>query len=382
MSTKRDYYEILGVSKTATAEEIKRAYRKQAMEHHPDKHGGDDAKFKELGEAYDVLKDPQKRAGYDQFGHAGAQGNPFGGGGNPFGGGAGQAGGNPFGGGGGFDFNGAGFDFSDILNQFMGGAGGGGGASRGPARGRDLEVSVTIDFAEAVFGADKDISLSLDDSCDHCHGNGAEPGTKLKTCETCKGRGQVTRLQQTILGTMQQTSVCPTCSGRGEIPEKACSVCHGAGVMRRTRSLSIKIPAGVDNGATMRLTGKGAAPKGGGPKGDLYVSIRVRPDRRFVRNGRDISSAANIHMTEAALGTEIEVETVDGPVTLKVPAGTQSGKVFRLTGRGVPVLGRSSRGDHLVTVTVDIPTKLSSKQRALLEEFEAESKAKKGFFSR
>jgi molecular chaperone DnaJ len=372
MATKRDYYEVLGVSKSATADEIKRAYRKQAMEHHPDKHGGDDAKFKELGEAYDTLKDPQKRAGYDQFGHAGAQGNPFGGGG---GGQAGQ------GYGGGFDFNGAGFDFSDILNQFMGGTGGG--ASRGPARGRDLEVSVTVEFTEAIFGTEKSVSLTLDDSCEHCHGNGAEPGTKLTTCKTCHGRGQVTRVQQTILGAMQQTSVCPTCSGRGEIPEKACTVCHGSGVMRRMRTIKVKIPAGVDDGATMRLTGSGAAPKGGGTKGDLYVQIRVRSDRRFTRDGRDIHSSVAIPMVAAALGTEVEVETVDGPVTLKIPAGTQSGKVFKLSGRGVPVLGRSSRGDHLVTITAEIPTKLSGKQRELLEQFAAESGGhKKGFFKR
>jgi molecular chaperone DnaJ len=369
MATKRDYYDILGVPKSATADEIKRAYRKQAMEHHPDKHGGDDAKFKELGEAYETLKDPQKRAGYDQYGHAGAQGNPFGGGG--------QAGYGT----GGFDFNGAGFDFSDILNQFMGGAGGGG-AQRGPSRGRDLEVSVTIDFTEAVFGAEKDIQISMDDSCEHCGGNGAEPGTKLKTCETCKGHGQVTRVQQTILGAMQQTTICPTCSGRGQIPEKACTVCHGAGVMRRSKTLTVKIPAGVDNGATMRLSGKGAAPKGGGPKGDLYVQVRVRADRRFDRDGHDIHSEATIAMAEAALGTEVEVETVDGHVTLKVPAGTQSGKVFKLTGRGVPVLGRSTRGDHLVTVIVEIPTKLTAKQRQLLEQFAEESGSKKSFFKR
>lgn len=369
MATTRDYYDILGVSKSATADEIKRAYRKAAMEHHPDKHGGDDAKFKELGEAYEVLKDPQKRSSYDQFGHAGAQGNPFGGGG----------GGQQYSGG--FDFNGAGFDFSDILNQFMGGAGGGGGR-RGPARGRDLEVSVTVEFTEAVFGAEKDITITLDDSCEHCSGIGAEPGTKLKTCETCQGRGQVTRLQQTILGGIQQAVVCPTCSGRGQIPEKPCTVCRGAGVLRRSKTLTVKIPAGVDDGATMRLDGKGAAPKGGGQKGDLYVQIRVRSDRRFVRHGRDIHSEAKIPMVAAALGTEIEVETVDGNLKLKIPAGTQAGKVFKLTGRGVPVLGRSSRGDHLVTVGVDIPTKLSGKQRELLEQFAKESGHKKGFFGR
>jgi molecular chaperone DnaJ len=375
MATSRDYYDILGVSKSASADEIKRAYRKLAMQHHPDKHGGDDAQFKELGEAYDVLKDPQKRAAYDQYGQAGAQGNPFGGGGNPFGG---AQGGNPFGGGAqGFE----GFDFGDILNQFMGGAGGfGGQASRGPARGRDLEVSVTVDFLDAVFGTEKDLTLTADDTCEHCHGEGAEPGTKVKTCATCKGRGQVTRVQQTILGAIQQTSVCSTCQGKGKIPDKPCAVCKGAGIQRRQRTLKVKIPAGVDHGATIRLTGQGSAPRGGGPKGDLYVQIRVRQDRRFDRDERDILSAAAVSMVDAALGAETQIETVDGPVTLKVPAGTQSGKVFKLSGRGVPTLGRpSSRGDHLVTVIVETPTKLSAKQRDLLEQF-AKDGGKKGFF--
>jgi molecular chaperone DnaJ len=375
MATKRDYYDILGVSKSASPEEIKKAYRKLALEHHPDRHGGDDSKFKEIGEAYETLKDEKKRVAYDQFGHAGAQGNPF-------------AGGNPFGGGGGAQGFGAqgfeGFDFGDILNQFMGGAGGPFGTAQrsGPPRGRDLEVSLTLEFHEAVFGTEKTVSLNLEDTCEHCHGSGAEPGTKTKTCDTCKGRGQVTRVQQTILGAIQQTTTCPTCHGTGKIPEKPCTVCHGSAVQRRQKSLTVKIPGGVDNGATIRLAGQGAAPRGGGQKGDLYVQIRVRPDRRFERHGRDIHSEASVSMTDAALGTEIDVDTVDGPVKLKIPAGTQSGKIFKLTGRGVPGLGRSTaRGDHLVTITVEIPTKLSSRQRELLEEFAADSN-KKGFWKR
>ena len=375
MPTKRDYYEILGVSKSASADDIKRAYRRLAMQHHPDKHGGDDAKFKEIGEAYEALKDPAKRSAYDQFGHAGAQGGFGAGGDNPFGGGASGFSGQ------GFDFSGAGFDFSDILNQFMGGTGGGG-QGRGPARGRDLEVSVTIDFIEAVFGAEKDLNLNLDDTCSHCHGNGAEPGSQLKACATCHGRGQVTRVQQTILGAIQQTSTCPTCGGRGQLPEKPCTVCHGSGVQRRTRKLSVKIPAGVDDRATMRLTGQGGAPRGGGPKGDLYVAIRVRGDRRFQREDRHILSEVTVSMPEAALGTEVDVETVDGSVKLKIPAGTQSGKVFKLSGRGVPGLGGRARGDHLVTVVVETPTKLSSRQRELLEQFAQLTGGKKGFFHR
>lgn len=358
MATKRDYYDILGVPKSATADEIKRAYRKAAVQHHPDKTGGDDAKFKELGEAYETLSDPEKRAGYDQFGQAGAQG-------------------------GGYDFNGAGFDFSDILNQFMGGMGGmGGQRQQSPPGGRDLEVGLTIEFMEAVAGVEKMVVLDLDDVCQTCHGNGAKPGTKVKTCGTCHGAGQVTRVQQTILGAIQQASVCPACNGRGELPETACETCHGSGVQRRRHEIKVNIPAGVDNGATMRLTGQGATRKGGrGVKGDLYIQIRVKSDRRFVREDRNILSSAKVAMADAALGTEVEVVTVDGTVTLKVPAGTQSGKVIKLSGRGVPGLNGRPRGDHLVHLTIETPTKLSARQKELLEEFRGDG-GKKGFFTR
>ena len=366
MATKRDYYEILGVSKSASADEIKRAYRKEAMQHHPDKHVGDDAPFKELGEAYETLKDPQKRAGYDQYGHAGAQGNPFGGrGGQQYSGGFGGT---------------EGFDFSDILNQFMGGMGGQQ-RSSGPARGRDLEVGITIDFAEAVFGAEKDVTLTLDDNCDHCHGKGGEPGSAMKTCATCKGAGRVMHVQQTILGAIQQQSVCPICHGSGQMPEKPCTVCNGVGTQRKQRTIKVKIPAGVDNGSTMRLPGKGAAPKGGGTKGDLFIAIRVRADKRYERDGTNIHSEVKLAMADAALGAEIPVETVDGEVKLKIPAGTQSGKQFRLSGRGVPRLNATGRGDHIVHVAVETPTKLSPKQRALLEQFASEGD-KKGFWKK
>lgn len=354
MAAKRDYYDVLGVSKSASEEEIKRAYRKLAMQHHPDKHGGDDSRFKEIGEAYEVLKDPQKKAAYDQFGHAGAQGNPFGGG---TGGGYSQ-------GFGGFE----GFDFGDIFSQFMGGSG----HSSGPARGRDLEVAVMIDFRDAVFGTEQTISLEMDDLCEVCHGNGAKPGAKLKTCPTCNGRGQVTRVQQTILGNIQQTGICPNCQGKGQIPETPCDNCGGSGIKRRLRHIDVKIPAGVDNGATMRLSGQGAAAKGSTAKGDLYIQIRVRADKRFHREGSNILSEATISMPEAALGTEVPVETVEGEVTLKIPAGTQSGKVFRLSDRGVPGLSGRRRGDHLVTVNVEIPTKLTARQKELLQEFAQE----------
>jgi molecular chaperone DnaJ len=355
MADKRDYYEVLGVSKSASADEIKRAYRKLAMQHHPDKHGGDDSKFKELGEAYEVLKDPQKKAAYDQFGHAGAQGNPFGGG---------YAGGQGFEG---FDFSQMG-GFGDIFESFFSGSAGGAGGGGRQRRGRDIEIGVDLTFEEAVFGTTKAISLELQDNCDRCKGKRNEPDSSLKTCPTCKGSGQVIHNQQTILGTFQSRAACDTCEGHGDIPEKPCTKCRGKGVIVRTKKLDIKIPAGIDHGNTIRLSGEGEAAIGGS-KGDLYVHVRVRSDRRFKRQGSDIVSQFNIPMVEAALGTEVPVETVDGNVKLKIPAGTQSGKVFKLSERGIPKVNGRGRGDHLVQVVVETPTKLSAKQKELLEQF-------------
>lgn len=350
MANKRDYYEILGVSKSAKAEEIKRAYRKLAHKYHPDKGEGNEAKFKEVAEAYEVLKDTQKRAAYDQYGHAGTGGNPFGSSGGGF---------NPND----FDFSGFG-GFGDVFDSFFGG----GGRSGTSPRARDLEVALTLDFEEAVFGTTKKISLDLDDICSHCRGTSAEPGSKLVTCTTCQGRGRVMQVQNTVFGSFQQAHICPTCMGRGQVPEKPCTKCHGKGVERKARTLDIKIPPGLDSGATIRLKGEGEAVRGG-VKGDLYVHLQVRPHKQLGRRGRDILSTEAVSMVEATLGTNLKVRTVDGEVILKVPAGTQSGKVFKLSERGVPA-GRG-RGDHLVTIRVEIPTKLSSKQKQLLEEFEA-----------
>lgn len=359
MANKRDYYEVLGVSKSATADEIKRAYRKKALESHPDKNGGDDTKFKELGEAYEALKDSDKRAQYDQFGHNG----PFGAGGNGGGGAQGF---------GGFDFNGAGFDMGDILSQFMGG-GFGGGAQTRERRGRDLEIGIDLTFQEAVFGAQKELAFELQDECDRCHGTTAEPGTQLKTCPTCKGSGQISSVQQTILGSIRQNRPCNTCHGKGQIAEKQCTKCSGRGVIRHTKKLSVKIPAGVDHGNTIRVTGEGEAVQGG-HRGDLYVHVRVRADKRFHREAQNIISDVSLPMVEAALGTEIPIETVDGNVKLKIPAGTQSGKVFKLSDRGVPYPNGRGRGDHLVRVIVETPTKLTAQQRQLLEQFAAKPK--------
>ena len=362
--SKRDYYEILEVNKTASADEIKKAFRKAAVKHHPDKEGGDETKFKEINEAYEVLKDQQKRQRYDQFGHAGVGGSSGGG-----------AGGNPFEGFGGFGGQNGSFDFGDgglgdIFGQFFGG---GGGQQRGPRRGRDVEVSLTLTFDQAVFGAEEKIELTMDDECSHCKGSTVEPGHSLKTCPTCQGAGQQTRVMNTIFGQMQQAVTCETCKGRGKVPEKVCSVCNGKGTERRKQEMTVKIPAGVDDGATIRLKERGEA-IGDGARGDLYIHLRVKAHRKFTREGDIILSEEHISMVEAALGTEIDVETVDGKVRMRIPAGTQSGTDFKLSKHGIPHLRTEARGPHIVSIVVDIPTKLSKKQKELLEQFNGAKK--------
>lgn len=356
--TKRDYYEVLGVSKDASADEIKKAFRKAAVKLHPDKEGGDEAKFKEANEAYEVLKDQQKRQRYDQFGHAGVGGAS-----------GGAGGGNPFEG---FNFNGQdirfdfgdGGGFGDIFSQFFGG----GQQTYGPRQGRDVETSVTLSFEEAVFGKTVELRLNLDQECTHCHGTTVEPGHEMKTCDTCKGAGQQVRTMNTMFGPIQQAVPCQTCKGKGQIPEKVCTKCHGLGVEKREEVVSVKIPAGIDDGATIRLRERGEA-IANGPSGDLYVHIRVKAHKKFTREGDLILSEEHVSMVEAALGTEIDVETVDGMVRMKIPAGTQSGTDFKLSGHGVPHLRSDSRGAHIVQIIVDTPTKLSKKQRELLEQF-------------
>lgn len=363
---KRDYYEVLGVSKSASADEIKKAFRKLAVTYHPDKEGGDEAKFKEVNEAYEILKDQQKRQRYDQFGHAGVGGNAgAGGGGNPFEG---------FGGGQNvhFDFGDGGL--GDIFGQFFGG---GAGSQRGPKRGRDVEANVTLTFEQAVFGVEEKIELDMDDECSHCHGTTVEPGYSMKTCPTCKGAGQQTRVMNTIFGQIQQAVTCETCKGAGKVPEKVCTVCKGRGTERRKQTITLKIPAGIDDGATLRLKERGEA-VGGGARGDLYVHIRVKAHKKFTREGDIILSEERISMVDAALGTEIDVETVDGTVRMKVPAGTQSGTDFKLSAHGVPHMRGSSRGAHIVSVVVETPVKLSKKQKELLEQFDGAKK--RGFF--
>lgn len=354
---KRDYYEVLGVNRDASPDEIKKAFRRAATQHHPDR-GGDEEKFKEINEAYEVLKDDQKRKRYDQFGHAGVGGS----GSNPFG----SAGGG---------YQNINFDFGDlglgdIFSSFFGG---GGSTQTRQTRGRDVEVNVEINFEEAVFGTEKDVSLVIDDVCDHCKGNRTEPGYELKTCDQCHGSGQVVSVTRTIFGNIQQASLCPKCNGSGKVPEKMCTVCRGKGTINHRQTTALKIPAGIDDGATIRLRNHGEA-IAGGQRGDLYINVRVKPHKRFTREGDIILSEEHISMVDAALGTEIDVDTVDGPITMKVPAGTQSTSDFKLSGHGVPHIKGSSRGPHIVTVIVDTPTKLSKHQVELLEEFKEDKR--------
>jgi molecular chaperone DnaJ len=362
--SKRDYYEILGVSKDASADEIKKAFRKAAVKYHPDKEGGDETKFKEAGEAYEVLKDAQKRQRYDQFGHAGVGGSSGGGqGGNPFEGFSSQ----------GFEFNFGDGGLGDIFGQFFGG----GQQQRGPQRGRDVETQISLTFEEAIFGVERDMALDMQDECSHCHGSTVEPGYELKTCPVCHGAGQQTKVMNTMFGAIQQAVTCDTCRGRGKIPEKACTVCRGSGTERRQQTITLKVPAGVDDGATIRLKERGEA-MANGPRGDLYVHIRVKAHKKFTREGELVLSEEHVSMVDAALGTEIDVDTVDGKVRMKVPAGTQSGTDFKLSGHGVPHLRSERRGAHIVQIIVDTPTKLTKRQKEVLETFRTSSK--KSFF--
>lgn len=372
--SKRDYYEVLGIPKGASADEIKKAFRKLAVKYHPDKEGGDEAKFKEINEAYEVLKDSQKRQRYDQFGHAGVGGSNGNGGfsGNPFEGFQG------FGGQGaqGFEFNFGEGGLGDIFGSFFGGQGAG--QNQRARRGRDVETEISLDFEEAVFGVERELDLTLDDTCEHCKGTTVEPGSSMKTCPTCKGAGQQTRVMNTIFGQIQQAVTCETCKGKGKVPEKVCSVCKGKGTQRRKQTIHLKIPAGIDDGSTIRLREHGEA-IADGPKGDLYVHIRVKPHKKFTREGDLILSEEHISFSDAALGAEIEVETVDGPVTMKVPAGTQSGTDFKLSHHGVPRLRSDKRGSHIVSIIVDTPKKLSKEQKELFEKLRSSKSARSIF---
>ena len=363
MSEKRDYDEVLGVKKDASADEIKKAFRKLAMKYHPDRNPGDkgaEAKFKEVNEAYEVLKDTDKRRRYDQFGHAGVGGSS--GGGNPFSGFNGQDIH--------FDFGGNFGDMGDIFSQFFGG---GRSTTRRRSQGRDVEASITLTFEESIFGTEKMVVVNSDVTCDRCHGDGAEPGYAQKTCPTCHGSGQEVRTVNSLFGPIQQATTCNTCGGDGKVADKKCTKCGGRGVIRERQEIKLKVPAGVDEGSAIRLSGRGEAIKDGRP-GDLYVMIHVRPHKKFTRDGDLILSEEHVSMIDAALGCELEVDTVDGPLVMKVPAGTQSGTDFRLSGHGAPRTRGESRGPHIVTIKVDTPTNLTRKQKDLLEQFKGAGK--------
>lgn len=348
MSTKRDYYEILGIERNASAEDIKRAYRRMVKQFHPDIYKGEDAddKIKEINEAYEVLSNPDKRGAYDRFGHAGVQG---------VGGGAG-----------------AGFpDIGDIFEEFFGGGFGGGfrrGPQRGPVRGADLRYNLSIEFEEAVLGVERDIEVTREETCPRCEGNGAEPGTQPMRCPSCNGAGEVRQRQQTILGTFVNVTTCPRCRGEGEVVTSPCSECKGERLVKATRKLRVKIPQGVDDGTRIRLPGEGAPGARGGSSGNLYVFITVKPHKIFQRYEDDILLELPINIAQAVLGAEVEAPTLEGPKMMKIPPGTQPGKVLRLRGLGVPHLRRSGRGDLLVTVNVRVPTQLTAEQRAAFEK--------------
>ena len=347
--SKRDYYEVLGVSRDVDAKELKKAYRKLAMKYHPDRNPDDkdaDAKFKEATEAYEILGDQQKRAAYDQYGHAGVDPNAGGGG-----------------------FGGGGANFSDIFGDVFGdifGGGGGRGGRGGPQRGSDLRYTMELSLEEAVRGIEKKIRVPTLTSCETCDGSGAKPGTSPKTCGTCGGAGQV-RMQQGFFS-VQQT--CPTCRGQGTMIEDPCNSCHGRGVKEETKTLSVKIPPGVDTGARIRLSGEGEAGAMGGPAGDLYVQVSVKEHELFHRDGRNLYCDVPISIVDAALGGELEVPTLDGRVKLKIPAETQSGKLFRLRGKGVTPVRGGTAGDLLCRVQVETPVNLSNEQKDLLMKFQ------------
>lgn len=366
----KDLYEILGVDKKAGDAEIKSAYRKMAMKWHPDKHKGDqtaEQKFKEINQAYEVLSDKKKRQQYDTFGSAGGPGGP---------------GGFQGGGFGGFDFSsfggGGASDFADIFENFFGGGGTGGARSRSgqrrssTMRGNDIEADIKISFEDAVFGCEKELEITKADVCKHCNGKGAEPGSTIISCKNCQGAGEVRTVRNTILGQMATARTCEECNGEGRVPEKKCSVCHGTTRVHVKERVKARIPAGVDNGSTIRLSGKGeGGVKGGGP-GDLYINLIVTPSKKFVRHGADIHTELNIPLVQAVLGGEVTLETIHGEEEIKIPAGTQDGKVFKLSDKGAPRLGGGGHGDHLTKIHVEIPTKLSKKEKELYVELAKE----------
>jgi len=345
----RDYYEVLGLPRDASPDDIKSAFRKLARQYHPDvsQEPNAEERFKEINEAYAVLSEPEKRAAYDRFGHAGVQ----------------NMGGVP-------DFT---VDFADLFEEFFGGFGGFGRTSNrrarnAPRRGGDLQYNVDLSFEESIFGVDKEVDITRDEVCETCGGSRAEPGTSRVRCTTCNGAGEVRQVRQTLLGSMVQVSTCPVCNGQGETIATPCHTCSGRGLVRKNRKKVVSIPAGVDNGNQIRLAGEGQPGENGGPNGNLYLVVRVLSHKYFRRRETDILMDLDINIAQATLGAEVEVPTVDGPATLKIPAGIQPGKVLRMRGKGVPHLRGNGRGDQMVVVNVEVPKTLTAEQRKLMEE--------------
>mgnify|MGYP000957121226 CR=1 FL=1 len=354
MAEKRDYYEVLGLSKGASDAEIKKAYRKLAKQYHPDLNPGNkeaEAKFKEINEAYEVLSDPQKKAMYDQYGHAGTDPNGFGNSG--------------FGGFGDFDIGG----FGDIFDTFFGGAFGGSARRSGPQKGRDIRHSIELTFEQAAFGVEKEITVMKMEKCSNCGGSGAKPGTSPTTCSACKGTGQIQYKHRTPFGQFVNVKTCDVCNGEGKIITSPCHVCHGKGTVRKSKKLRVNIPAGIDDGQTISLRGEGDPGIKGGPPGDLYITINVKPHPLFQRQGNDVICEVPITFVQAALGAELEVPTLDGKVKYTIPEGTQSSTVFRLKGKGIPNIRGYGRGDQYVKVIVEVPKNLSEQQKELLRQF-------------
>ena len=345
MSSKRDYYEVLGVNRAADPEELKKAYRRLARQYHPDinKEPGAEEHFKEANEAYEVLSDPEKRRAYDRFGHAGVEGS--------------------------VGYSDVGFgNISDIFEEFFGFGTGTRTRRRGPRRGSDLQYDLEIGFEEAVFGCEKEIEVYRQDACPVCQGSGAEPGTTPVRCSQCNGSGEVRRVQQSILGSFVNVTTCPACQGTGQVIPMPCQRCRGQGQVQVTKTITVKIPAGVDSGTRVRLASEGEPGFRGGPAGSLYVLLHVQPHPIFRRNGDDIVMELNINVAQAALGDKVTLPTLDGEETIQIPGGTQTGRIFRLRGRGVPRLKRTGRGDLLIVTQVVVPTELTDHQRELLQE--------------
>lgn len=355
---KRDYYEVLGITKGASESEIKKAFRKLAKENHPDLNPGDkaaEARFKEVNEAYEVLSDQDKKGKYDQFGHAGVDPN-FGAGGGAYGGGFGD-----------MDF-----DLGDIFNSFFGGGFGGGGSSRNhnaPRKGENIHTNITVTFEEAAFGCEKEVSVAAITGCDACGGTGAQEGTTAEVCSACNGTGTVKVQQKTAFGVMSSSTACSKCGGTGKIIHQPCTKCKGKGKVRKQQKISVKIPAGIDNGQTVSLRGRGNAGLNGGPNGDLLVTVAIKSHKDFERDGYSVLSHVFISVVQAALGAEVMVPTLDGKVKYTIPEGTQSGTVFRLKGKGINYLNSNSRGDQYITAVVQIPKNLSDEQKDVLRKF-------------